>query len=150
MRNFFRIENIIKEVTSMKKLVALLLLVCMVLSSTAALAELSAPGEYPISDEQYKLKIFTGQLAIFEDFETSYENKYVEELTNVDVEWQPFNSSEVNEKFNFSIADEKACLCARRTLPAKSPELTDNRIFARGQTIHRSLRNGFFKVSYTL
>jgi putative aldouronate transport system substrate-binding protein len=91
----------------MKKLVALLLLVCMVLSSTAALAELSAPGEYPISDEQYKLKIFTGQLAIFEDFETSYENKYVEELTNVDVEWQPFNSSEVNEKFNFSIADEK-------------------------------------------
>ena len=48
------------------------------------------------------------------------------------------------------VADKKPCFHTRRTLPAKSPELTDNRIFARGQTIHRRLRNGFFKVSYTL
>ena len=89
----------------MKKAFALVLTLVMLLSAVSALAvEVSAPGVYPITDEKVTLSVWSGQLATFEDFETSDQNVWFEEFSGVDVEWTAANSSEKTEKFNLSIA----------------------------------------------
>ena len=89
----------------MKKAFVLVLTLVMLLSAVPALAELSAPGVYPFSEETQKLTVWSPQLATFEDFETSDENVYIEKLMNVDVTWIAANSSEMKEKFNLALAD---------------------------------------------
>lgn len=93
----------------MKKVFALALTLVMLLSAIPALAEVSAPGVYPITDEKVTLSIFCGQLATFEDFETSYQNVWFEEFSGVDVEWTAANSSELTEKQNLSLASPDRC-----------------------------------------
>lgn len=88
----------------MKKTLALVLALVMMLAAIPALAEVSAPGVYPISSEKKELTIWSGQIATLEDFETSAENVYVEEMMNVDVTWIAANSSEKSEKFNLALA----------------------------------------------
>ena len=88
----------------MKKILALALTLVMLLSAVPALAELNAPGVYPISSEKKSLTIWSGQIATLEDFETSAENVYTEELMNVDVTWVTATSSEATEKFNLALA----------------------------------------------
>ncbi|MBQ6805388.1 MAG: hypothetical protein IJP04_12090 [Clostridia bacterium] len=89
----------------MKKAFALVLTLVMLLSAVPALAvEVSAPGVYPITNEKVTLNVWSGQLATFEDFETSEQNVWFEEFSGVDVVWTAANSSEKTEKFNLSIA----------------------------------------------
>ena len=91
----------------MKKLVALVLLLCMVCS--CGIAELTQPGEYPISTEKVELNVWVTQLGTVEDIPTNYEVVTVEEKTNVHVNWTIANSSEVSEKFNTSMANNNRC-----------------------------------------
>ena len=97
-------KNIKKEEPGMKKILALALALVMLLSALPALAELAAPGVYPISAEKKELSVWTALPVDVENAETNYENQYVEELLNVDITWTTANSSEMAEKFNLALA----------------------------------------------
>ena len=91
----------------MKKLLSLVLALCL-LCSVASAAELQLkvlnPDLYPVSEEGAELTVWSRQLASVEDFETNLETLALEELTGVHINWVLANHSEIDTKFNLSIA----------------------------------------------
>lgn len=92
----------------MKRMLALLL--AMLLLSSAAMAEelklkAANPDLYPVTDEAgAELSVWARQVASLEDFDTNLETIAMEKLTGVHINWQLANHTEVDAKFNLSIA----------------------------------------------
>ena len=65
----------------------------------------SAPGEFPISNEKITLKFVTLQHPAITDYSTNEFTKYMEEKTNVKIEWEtvPMDDGQ-SEKVNLLLA----------------------------------------------
>lgn len=72
-------------------------------ASTGAI-EVSAPGQFPIVSEKVTLSFFSPQSAIIEDMATNTMTKYMEDLTNVHIEWETVPQQGVNEKRTLLLA----------------------------------------------
>lgn len=93
----------------MKRMLALLLAMMLLLSSAAMAEELKLkaanPDLYPVTDEAgAELSVWARQVASLEDFDTNLETIAMEKLTGVHINWQLANHTEVDAKFNLSIA----------------------------------------------
>lgn len=93
----------------MKKALAILLMLCMLLSGSSALAlyELREPvGEYPLTNEDITLRIMIRQDTLVEDYETNGLTKWIEETTGVklDFELLPANNAEALNKLSVMFA----------------------------------------------
>lgn len=72
----------------MKKLLSLVLTFIMALGCIGALAEVTAPGEFPIVDEKMELTVFYAGIGdLMEDMETNYATQWLEEKTNIHINW---------------------------------------------------------------
>ena len=91
----------------MRKILSLLLALCL-LCGAASAAELQLkylnPALYPVCAEGAELTVWARQLASVEDFDTNLETLALEELTGVHINWILANHSEIDSKFNLSIA----------------------------------------------
>jgi putative aldouronate transport system substrate-binding protein len=66
--------------------------------------ELSDPGVFPIVQEQVTLEFFAPQHAIVEDMATNTMTMYMQDLTNVHIEWETVPQQAVNEKRTLLLA----------------------------------------------
>ncbi len=73
-------------------------------SSAATGVEVSAPGVFPIVKEKITLNFFAAQHPIVEDMATNAMTMYMEELTNVHIEWETVPSQAQNEKRTLLLA----------------------------------------------
>ncbi|GBF75287.1 hypothetical protein PA598K_03681 [Paenibacillus sp. 598K] len=64
----------------------------------------SAAGEFPITEEKTTIRVMTSANAAVEDFRTNEFTAYLEELTNVHIEWEIVPASSVAEKLNLTLA----------------------------------------------
>lgn len=78
----------------MKKLLTLVLTILMALGCVSALAEVTAPGEFPIVDEKMELTVFYAGIDQMEDIETNYATQWLEEKTGIHVNWITCPSSD--------------------------------------------------------
>lgn len=93
----------------MKRTLALILALLLLASSAAMAEELTLkvanPDLYPVTTEAgAELTVWARQLASVEDFDTNLETIAMEKLTGVHINWVLANHSEVDSKFNLSIA----------------------------------------------
>ena len=93
----------------MKRTLALLLALMLLVSGAAFAEELtlkvSNPDLFPVTTEEgAELTVFTRQVASIEDLETNLETIAMEKLTGVHINWQIANTTDVDTKFNLSIA----------------------------------------------
>lgn len=93
----------------MKRTLALILALLLLVSSAAMAEELTLkvanPDLYPVTTEAgAELTVWARQLASVEDFDTNLETIAMEKLTGVHINWVLANHSEVDSKFNLSIA----------------------------------------------
>lgn len=65
---------------------------------------LSAKGEFPVSDETVNLTVFAGKPATIEDLDTNLFTKELEDLTNVHITWQTCTEDALSEKRNILFA----------------------------------------------
>ena len=86
----------------MKRFLAFTLVLLMLAASASA--EISAPGEYPIVDETAELNVFMGARQDVEDYTTNLLTTWYEEKTNVHINWQLSNPTELNQNYNLSLA----------------------------------------------
>lgn len=75
-----------------------------VAASTAAESNISEPGVFPIVKDKVTLKFLSTQLVCIEDYNTNEFTKFMEEKTNVKVEWETIPSDNVAEKVNLVLA----------------------------------------------
>ena len=91
----------------MRKILSLLLALCLLCGAGCA-AEFQlkylTPALYPVCAEGAELTVWARQLASVEDFDTNLETLALEELTGVHINWILANHSEIDSKFNLSIA----------------------------------------------
>ena len=66
--------------------------------------QVSEPGVFPIVEERITLEFFAPQHAIVEDMATNTMTMYMEELTNVHIEWETVPSQAQNEKRTLLLA----------------------------------------------
>ena len=92
----------------MKKALAILLTLCLLIASSSAFAyELREPiGEYPLTTEDITLTILMPQDTLVEDYETNAFTKWIEDTTGVklDFELLPANSAEALNKLSVMAA----------------------------------------------
>ena len=88
----------------MKRLVSLFLALVMVLSMSAALAEVT----YPLTTEPVTITIAVAQhdADVVEDFNTKYAIKQAEEVTGVHIEWIPIIEGNTTEKVATMLAGD--------------------------------------------
>ena len=86
----------------MKRILAFTLVLLMMAASASA--QMSAPGEYPIVDETAELSVFMGARQDVEDYTTNLLTTWYEEKTNVHINWQLTNPTELNQNYNLSLA----------------------------------------------
>lgn len=88
----------------MKRLVSLILALVMVLSMSAALAEVT----YPLTTEPVTITIAVAQhdADVVEDFNTKYAIKQAEEVTGVHIEWIPVIEGNTTEKVATMLAGD--------------------------------------------
>ena len=90
----------------MKKTLALLLTLCLLIASSSAFAyELREPiGEYPLTTEDITLTILMPQDTLVEDYETNAFTKWIEDTTGVklDFELLPANSAVTRIRLPFA------------------------------------------------
>ncbi len=72
-------------------------------AGTAAVG-VSEPGQFPITKEKVTLKFFAPQHPFVEDMATNAMTKYMEDLTNVHVEWETVPLSAIAEKRTLVLA----------------------------------------------
>ena len=112
----------------MKKIVVLILALCLLLPSLA-LAAVTAPGTYPITDTPEELSIFTTITAVQEPYEDDYQTKFYEEKTGVKVNWLTYNNNEIATQYNLSLASQEyPDIYAYHQEPASWMELIDEGI----------------------
>jgi ABC-type sugar transport system, periplasmic component len=70
------------------RFLSLLLVLLMLTPALASAVELNPPGTLPIAKEKTKLTILMPAETIVEDYETNDFTKYIEEMTNVDLEFE--------------------------------------------------------------
>ena len=90
----------------MKKIVVLILALCLLVPSLA-LAAVTAPGTFPITDTPEELSIFTTITAVQEPYEDDYQTKFYEEKTGVKVNWLTYNNNEIATQYNLSLASQE-------------------------------------------
>ncbi len=74
-------------------------------TNDAKKVEVSAPGDFPIVEEKITLKVLAAQRAFVEDFETNEFTKWLEEKTNIHLEWEVVpEGEEAKQKLNLSLA----------------------------------------------
>ena len=93
----------------MKRTLALILALMLLVSGAAFAEELtlkvSNPDLFPVTTEAgAELTVFAGQVASVEDYNTNLETIAMEKLTGVHIDWQLANHTELDSKFNLSIA----------------------------------------------
>lgn len=93
----------------MKKAITLLLMLCLLLSGSSAMAlyELREPvGEYPLTTEDITLTIMVKQDTLVEDYETNGLTKWIEETTGVKLDFQllPADRAEALNKLSVMFA----------------------------------------------
>ncbi|HML46920.1 MAG TPA: extracellular solute-binding protein [Clostridia bacterium] len=90
----------------MKKLWCLLLTAALLLSALSALAEVSAPGEFPICEKfgDITLKYLVTDHPAIEDWDTNEFVRWIEEKTNVDLQFQTVPLEGRAEKLNLILA----------------------------------------------
>ena len=93
----------------MKRTLALILALMLLVSGAAFAEELTLkvanPDLFPVTTEAgAELTVFTRQVASIEDLETNLETIAMEKLTGVHINWQIANPTDVDTKFNLSIA----------------------------------------------
>lgn len=71
----------------MKRLISLLLMVAVLCSLTTVFAEPEEP-KFPITDEKITLSVLTGMDARVENYETNATTKWLEEKTNIHLDWE--------------------------------------------------------------
>ena len=71
----------------MKKLLSTIIAIVMIVTCAGALAEVSAPGEFPITDEKLELTVFYVPATNVEDIETNYATQWLENKTGIHVNW---------------------------------------------------------------
>jgi len=64
----------------------------------------AAPGELPITKEKTTIKIMTHANSLVEDFATNAFTKYLEEKTNIHIEWDILPEKSASEKLNLVLA----------------------------------------------
>ncbi|MFS0723060.1 ABC transporter substrate-binding protein [Paenibacillus sp. 1P07SE] len=64
----------------------------------------TAAGEFPITEEKTTIRVMTSANAAVEDFRTNEFTAYLEELTNLHIEWEVVPASSVAEKLNLTLA----------------------------------------------
>ncbi|WFB59673.1 ABC transporter substrate-binding protein [Paenibacillus sp. BR1-192] len=64
----------------------------------------SAPGTFPIVEEKVTLKVLAAVRPDVEDYRTNEFTKWLEEKTNVHLEWETVPESNVKEKLNLTLA----------------------------------------------
>ena len=64
----------------------------------------SAPGQFPIVDEPVKLKVFVAGNPNVENFETNYSLNWLEEKTNVEIEWMVTSSADAGQRLTLLLA----------------------------------------------
>lgn len=89
----------------MKRTLLFLVALVLVLSASASAAEVeySAPGEFPIVSEPITLKVCATMPLTVEDPYTNTLTKYIEEKTNIQVEWQLI-TQDAQEKISLMMA----------------------------------------------
>ena len=93
----------------MKRTLALILALMLLVSGAAFAEELTLkvanPDLFPVTTEAgAELTVFAGQVASVEDYNTNLETIAMEKLTGVHIDWQLANHTELDSKFNLSIA----------------------------------------------
>ena len=88
----------------LRRIVPMLLALALVLSAASALAEITPPGELPISTEPVTLTVWAGLPAGQPDYPDSDMTKWLEEKTGVHINWVQVSSSERSTLFNTSIS----------------------------------------------
>jgi putative aldouronate transport system substrate-binding protein len=88
----------------MKKLTALLLILCMV--PVFAFAKVSNRGEYPITDDDVTLKVWLARTPQTVEPSDIAQTKWYEEFSGVKVEWVVIPSEEMEMMFNLAISDK--------------------------------------------
>ncbi|MGI6635585.1 MAG: extracellular solute-binding protein [Christensenellales bacterium] len=90
----------------MKRRIIWLLLMCLAFSQSAMAYNLSEPGSYPVVDEPVTLKFLcryysegSGQL----DYATNDVTKFMEELTNVQIQWEFLPAEDAATKLNLKL-----------------------------------------------
>ncbi len=71
---------------------------------TAAAEEVSAVGEFPITEELLELTVFTAKSSTIEDLETNLFTQELEELTNVHINWEVSTEDALEQKRNILFA----------------------------------------------
>jgi len=73
-------------------------------SSSGNADSVTAPGELPITKEKTTIKIMTHANSLVEDFATNAFTKYLEEKTNIHIEWDILPEKSATEKLNLVLA----------------------------------------------
>ena len=91
----------------MKKLVSLVLALSMMLLCSGAMADaLTENGTYPISDEKITLTVFAPQISTIIDLATNDFTLWMEEKTNIHIEWVTAPEANVMEVLSLTLADD--------------------------------------------
>lgn len=92
----------------MKKLLALMMALCLLLSATALADAVTFSGvnEFPIVEEKVELDVFAPLSANIADLSTNVWMLHQEELTNVHINWETVPSASIKEKVNLLLAAE--------------------------------------------
>ncbi len=88
----------------MKRLLALLLALTMLLSLTAAAAE---PGQFPVSDERITLRVALPVSERVTDINTNQLTLYIEEMANVDLEFVELSSNDAAMQINLMMTESE-------------------------------------------
>ena len=73
-------------------------------SGDSSALEMSAPGEFPIVPEKVNLKVFYAPASYITDMEDNQATKWLEEKTNVHVEWMLVTETEAAQKISLLLA----------------------------------------------
>ena len=88
----------------MKKFFAILMVVCLL--PVFALAEISAKGVYPVTDEDIILKVWVVKSPQTEEPEEMAQSQWYEEFSGVKVQWTSVPYDEMDMLFNLAVTDK--------------------------------------------
>lgn len=80
------------------------LLLAVILEGSALAYEMSEAGAFPIVDEAVEITVFTAPYAMTEDMATNSQSLWIEELTNVKINWVVTNQADATQKINLILA----------------------------------------------
>ena len=89
----------------MKKFASIILALCLLLSCSA-LAEITAPGEFPVATEGEELLVFASSFSNMTDFPNLRYTHWFENKTGVHIEWIEVPNADRTTIFNTSIAGD--------------------------------------------